>query len=404
MRGVEQLAVAVVLAGLAAPAAATPTVRATIGPYVQDLRSDGFTVVFETATEVDAEVAAGGARVATHGTHHEAVMRGLGAASRVAYDVRAGEQRLGGGSVVLPGADRPLTFVVYGDSREGGADAVRIAALAASLQPDLVLHTGDLVAHGSHVGAWREFFAGAAPLVANVPLYPALGNHEVYKDRDAVQFRHFFALPDGGRERLYYQFRVGPAQFVVLDGNHPTPAQTAWLGETLEAARRAAVPHVFILVHAPPFSVGDHCGAARIQAEWVALFERYRVRAVFAGHDHAYERLERHGVRYFVSGGGGAPVYQERPSCAPFDHAAKRVYRPVHHLLRVRVDATTAEVTALASDGAPRETTFARVGEPMFAMDAPPLVPERSTPPWTLAGAGAVMFLLLGIFLRRRLR
>ena len=43
-----------------------------IGPYVQDVRPDGFTVAFETASESDAEVRVDGHVVKTHGVHHEA--------------------------------------------------------------------------------------------------------------------------------------------------------------------------------------------------------------------------------------------------------------------------------------------------------------------------------------------
>ena len=162
---------------------------------------------------------------------------------------------------------------------------------------------------------------------------------------------------------------------------------------------------MFVLVHQPPFSLGDHCGAALDEADWLPLFEAHHVRAVFAGHDHAYERMERRGVRYFVSGGGGAPVYREH-GCAAYDRAARRVYRPVHHLLRVRVEGTNVEVTALAvADGAPIDRVRFAAGEPAFAMDAPPLLPARTVragaPTWTYAG-GAVLFVLLGLAVRRR--
>ena len=64
------------------------------------------------------------------------------------------------------------------------------------------------------------------------------------------------------------------------------------------------------------------------------------------------------------------------------------------------------EVTALAvDDGAPIDRVRFAAGEPMFAMDAPPLVPaaeaRAGAPPWTLAG-GAMIFVLLGIAIRRR--
>jgi len=376
-----------------------------LGPYVQDVRSDGFTVAFETATDVAAETRAGDVRVATHGTHHEAVVRGLPAASRAKYRVSIDGHDAGGGEVVLPDAARPLTFVVYGDTRNAGAVGPALTKLAVEQSPDLILYTGDFAPWGSNEEGWASFFADEHALLADVPLYPTLGNHELFRDAGATHFRRFFALPDDGREKLYYHFRFGPAEFIVLDGNAPTPAQTAWLGATLDAADAAHVAHVFVLVHQPPLSLGDHCGSAIDEADWLKLFEQHHVRAVFAGHDHAYERMERRGVRYFVSGGGGAPVYREK-SCAAFDRAAKRSYQPVHHLLRVRVEGTNVEVTALAvADGSPIDRVRFGAGEAAFAMDAPPLGPvaeaRTGAPPWTLAG-GAMIFVLLGIALRRR--
>ena len=397
---------AVVLAGVATLACAI--VRAAplvVGPYVQDVHDDGFTVVFETAADVAAEVRAGDVRVATRGTHHEAVVRGLPPASRARYRVFVDGHDAAGGEVALPDAARPLTFVVYGDTRNGGPVGAALAALAVEQAPDLILYTGDIVPDGSDDAGWARFFADEQALLADVPLYPTLGNHEIFRDSGATRFRRFFALPDDGRQRLYYRFRVGRNEFIVLDGNAPSPAETAWLRATLDAADAAHAANVFVLVHQPPLSLGDHCGAAIDQAEWLTLFEQHHVRAVFAGHDHAYERMERRGVRYFVSGGGGAPVYREH-ECAAFDRAAKRSYRSVHHLLRVRVEGTNVEVTALAvADGSPIDRVRFGAGEPAFAMDAPPLHPSRESragaPPWTFAG-GAVIFVLLGVAIRRR--
>ncbi|MFW5740881.1 MAG: metallophosphoesterase family protein, partial [Myxococcota bacterium] len=38
-------------------------------------------------------------------------------------------------------------------------------------------------------------------------------------------------------------------------------------------------------------------------------FEQYHVDIVFSGHDHCYERSTVNGVKYVVTGGGGAPLY-----------------------------------------------------------------------------------------------
>ena len=39
------------------------------------------------------------------------------------------------------------------------------------------------------------------------------------------------------------------------------------------------------------------------------LFEKYKVTAGLFGHDHNYQHYLVHGVHYFISGGGGAPLY-----------------------------------------------------------------------------------------------
>src|SRR5262249_32500359 len=149
---------------------------------------------------------------------------------------------------------------------------------------------------------------------------------------------------------------AGPAQFVVLDGNSRWSEQAAWLESTLAAADQAKVPHLFVLVHQPLLSTGGHCGQETPLAEWVPILERHKVRAVFAGHDHCYERLERLGVRYFISGGAGAPLYEERTNCPGYDRAARKIYAAEHHWLRVRVQGDGVEVAALRLDGSAIET------------------------------------------------
>jgi hypothetical protein len=386
-----------------ATASAAPEL--VVGPYVQDVQADRFTVVFELSEAASATVEAGGIKVQSSGTHHEALVRGLERGGHVRYRVTVEDKLVGGGEVALPDAARPLDFVVFGDTRGGGETVRRLAERAHDLSPELILHTGDVVLSGDSLPAWIDYFRMQAPLLADVPVYPALGNHEVWHDPTGENFSRFFVLPDDGRKRHYYTFRVANSRFVVLDGNAPGGAQTAWLRATLEAADREHVLHVFVLVHQAPFSRGDHCGTALAEPDWVELFEQHRVRAVFAGHDHAYERMERRGVRYFVSGGGGAPLYLEH-DCNEHDRAARRVYRAEHHLLHVRVTGPTVEVSALPLEpGAPPfEVVRFSAGEPLFAMEAAALrVVSAERRPWTL-GAGCVVFLIAGVIVRRRRR
>ncbi len=66
---------------------------------------------------------------------------------------------------------------------------------------------------------------------------------------------------------------------------------------------------MYIAIHQGPLSSGKRGGHAGGPA-LIELAETHGVTAVLAGHDHTYERIERAGVTYLVSGGGGAPLYE----------------------------------------------------------------------------------------------
>lgn len=380
-----------------------------VGPYIQDVRPDGFTVAFETDGEVEAAVEASGVRVRTTGTRHEARLEGLAAGARHPYRVLvAGIERAQGEARTAPDGPRPFTFLVYGDTRSNPDVERRLVDEMVREEAAFAIHTGDLVPKGSDEAAWLSFFRNEAPLLRSTPVYLAVGNHELWNDAVGAHVQRYFVPPEDGRARRYYSFRFAGARFIVLDGNGRLDEQTAWLERTLEAAAREGVGHVFVAVHQPPLSVGSHCGAAPKQADWIALFERHRVRAVFGGHDHAYERLERLGVRYFVSGGGGAHPYEERASCPLWDRDARRAYSMDHHYLRVRVAGDEVEVSAVRLDAPPIETLRWRAGELVAAGPAPPIGTARARAGaddrWVWASGGAVVFLIVATGLVRRRR
>ena len=102
--------------------------------------------------------------------------------------------------------------------------------------------------------------------------------------------------------------------------------------------------HVFVVMHHPPFSISLHGGQAELREAWTPLFERYEVSAVFSGHDHVYSRAERNGVRYFVSGGGGAPLYPRKSSSSKLDAEATLAFERVNHYLRIDVIGDLVEI------------------------------------------------------------
>jgi 3',5'-cyclic AMP phosphodiesterase CpdA len=205
----------------------------------------------------------------------------------------------------------PFEFVVYGDTRtRHDVHRAVVAAILAHAKPDFLMHTGDLVADGRDPSLWPIFFDAERELLRTAAFYPALGNHE----RNAVNFRDFLDA------KPYYSFNWGGAHFTVIDSDinnaGSTQAereafwqeQTTWLKADLQTAANASFRFVF--AHHPPITAvkrrqGDNPQMIALEP----MFEALHVNAAFFGHDHNYQHYLKNGVHYFVTGGGGAPLY-----------------------------------------------------------------------------------------------
>jgi len=280
----------------------------------------------------------------------------------------------------------PFSFVVFGDTRSNSENHRRVMDRAASEVPDFVLGTGDWVDAGDRTDLWQTFFDVERPVLRDNVLFPALGNHDRQgRGRTADNFRAFFSLPENSPDpERYYAFSYGTARFLVLDSNSGSFAltdQTAWIERELIAARQDKdIHHIFVVMHHPPYSISLHGGQRDLRERWTPLFEKYGVEAVFSGHDHNYQRGERHGVHYFVSGGGGAPLYPKGPRPTDLDKQTMVSFERALHYLRVTIHGDQVEVSAIRADGTPIETT---------TWGQPPAPAPVAAPAVSAAGAGA---------------
>ena len=366
------------------------------GPYLQDLAPTSITVMWHLDQAAPAHVVVegpGGARAidAVAARIGEATIDRLAPASRYRYRVEVGAHSWNGEFATAPavGTDVPFSFIVMGDTRNGTDAHRRVVERMAQEVPDFVLGTGDMVDDGSHEDQWQQFFDIENRLLRDNVYYPSVGNHDRQgRGRTADSYRAFFSVPEnGGDTERYYAFSYAAARFLVLDSNEYSFAlsdQTAWLERELIAARQdPAVHHVFVVMHHPPFSISVHGGSLDLRERWTPLFEKYQVSAVFSGHDHVYERAESGGIRYFVSGGGGAPLYPRRPNPSPVDLEAVKKFERAFHFLRVTVTGSRVEVTGVRTDGTVIETTA-------WADSAPPvLAPSSAAQRAAVAGPAA---------------
>lgn len=73
----------------------------------------------------------------------------------------------------------PFSFVVFGDSGQGGAEQYALASRIAMEDSSFVLHTGDLAyMHGTFEQHHSNYFSYYGALMNSVPFFSTPGNHD----------------------------------------------------------------------------------------------------------------------------------------------------------------------------------------------------------------------------------
>jgi acid phosphatase type 7 len=249
---------------------------------------------------------------------HVVALAGLDPCSTYHYRVGGvGESSSKGSLRTAPvGEDSRFRFAVVGDSGSGGKGQLAVAALLGCLEPDLVLHTGDVVYPAGQERHYnRRFFAPYRNLIKTVPVFPVLGNHDVMRGDGTAFLENFHPTLESPRgSKRYYSFDWGNTHFVALDselyhgdrGSDPEK-QKDFLEQDLAASRKR---WKIAFLHRSPYGSSRHGGDGRVREDLEPLFARHAVDLVFSGHDHVYERtVPIRGVTYVVSGGGGRRLY-----------------------------------------------------------------------------------------------
>ena len=201
--------------------------------------------------------------------------------------------------VVLPAASfttapepgtRNWSLVAYGDNRSIPENHERVVEQILKTNPDIILNSGDLVAHGSVYEEWKEqYFDPMKGLAENIPIYTCLGNHE----QNADHYYNYMSLPDENEEK-YYSFNYGNAHIIALNSNRRDApfeldsTQTQWLIQDLKENKDAEWKIVFF--HHPLFRCSPDRGIEPQRWVWQPVFDELGVDLVVNGHDHYYQR------------------------------------------------------------------------------------------------------------------
>ena len=245
------------------------------------------------------------------------------------------------------------------DTSQAGQRAVAAAMIryAPAIQPQALLLLGDSwygeLAGGVNSPRWKWQFEDMYP--ANVlpgPAYSVLGNHD-YQRWPTSKVDDELAYARAGKSRFtmpakWYAFDF-PAHdplitFLALDSNMPHPGarfdtgrdftltdaerveQLAWLQAQLERPR--TTPFLVVIAHHPVYSDGPHGDHATLIRDWDPLLRQHKVPLYLAGHDHDLQHLEfaGHPTSFFLSGGGGADLYDLKIQASDRGPYAEKVF------------------------------------------------------------------------------
>jgi hypothetical protein len=189
---------------------------------------------------------------------------------------------------------------------------------------------------GIHSARWEKQFEEMYPAdVFDCPAYSILGNHDYQRwPESKVDAELEYARVGKTRWTMpsrWYRFEFPTTDplitFLALDSNMPLADgsvghgrdftltveqqadQLAWLKAELERPR--TTPFLAVMGHHPVYSDGMHGDHPVLIRDWDPLFREHKVDLYLAGHDHDLQHLEfeGHPTSFFLSGGGGADLY-----------------------------------------------------------------------------------------------
>lgn len=300
------------------------------------------------------------------------------------YEVLIGGKPIGKSQLrTWPEKSEKLRFFVIGDFGSGDSSQ---RAVAAAMTKEFERHQGDnpvrfVLTTGDNLYGtfgftlrfnntgdkdthWESrFFEPHQSLIARIPFYPSLGNHdgnETESRGDLAAYLDNFFFPAHTASR-YYRFSFGGlADFFALDtstnseNGPPRPFYTKdgdqhkWLQSNLGESR---VPWKIPYFHHPPFNAGPrHPAVAQELPHFLEAFKKNGVKVVFTGHEHNFQYSRMNGetgnIRYVVSGAGGE--LRTGNIRGSMDRAQIEGWAPVLHFLSVEIEGKEMRITPIS--------------------------------------------------------
>jgi 3',5'-cyclic AMP phosphodiesterase CpdA len=171
------------------------------------------------------------------------------------------------------------------------------------------------MANSANEVEWLNFIKCSRPILDNMPLLIARGNHDGNDPASETILRQYGQITG---KNFYYTYRENDAFFIILDTEIKGEEQAIlgdelkWLKYQLDSATvESSIVHIFLFMHRPLYPQGLHKGENLHNADSLhQIFLRHKkIRAIFAGHDHMYNKYIKEGEIYITTGGAGGVLY-----------------------------------------------------------------------------------------------
>lgn len=199
------------------------------------------------------------------------------------------------------GPERPLSFMVVGDTRskgtfEGLAEDIRASS------PDFIVILGDWVDDGSP-DQHAYFRQEASEYAFSCPVFFTPGNHDV--DPRDYPLDRFEA--DYGPRNFTFAYKDSIFIFIsYLDKRFSNETSLNYL-QSFDPETIAQYRNRFVFMHIPPWISPDikerH---TKDEKKLIEIFQKLNINYVIAADFHGYNRTRSEGIDYIITGGGGA--------------------------------------------------------------------------------------------------
>lgn len=185
---------------------------------------------------------------------------------------------------------------------------------------------------------WEQLYS---PM--HIPFYAVLGNHDWSgADSPAAEILYSAKSQSWHMPSPYYTFTAGSVQFFAFDTPAIDEAELKWLDEELTKST-AQWKVVYGHYHIYSATRGDN---KELIARLLPVLKKHNVDVYLNGHDHNLQELKPEGsVHFFVSGGGGAGLYEMNP----YDRSVFR--QKVNGFTVLEADDKTLAISFIGTDG-----------------------------------------------------